>query len=340
LVAAAYSAAWWCAPPPLRISELDLNELSPLVLSSGGASLVWRRIRESEIGSSPAAVALHQAYRINMLWARRHELQVQDVFGVLRAAGVEPLLGKGWAIARLYPETGLRPYGDIDICFPPEQRGRAEAALVNPGVTVFPVDLHDQFEELNDRPLDLVHARSSLVPLGNTEVRVVGPEDQLRLACVHFLRHGAWRPLWLCDVGVLLENLPASFDWDYFVSGDSRRTEWALCVVGLAHCLLGARVGNIPTYPQSQQPPPWLTDAVLRQWGIGCSEDHRLMTSFLRRPGDIPAAALRRWPNPIEASVRWRAPFDERPRLPYQLAEYAVRIVHFAGRLARSAIRQ
>jgi len=29
--------------------------------------------------------------------------------------GVEPILGKGWAIARLYPERGMRPYGDIDL---------------------------------------------------------------------------------------------------------------------------------------------------------------------------------------------------------------------------------
>ena len=45
-------------------------------------------------------------------------------------------------------------------------------------------------------------------------------EDQLRQLCLHLLRHGACRPLWLCDVAVMLESLPGDFDWDRCLGGD------------------------------------------------------------------------------------------------------------------------
>src|SRR5205807_1179327 len=81
------------------------------------------------------------------------------------------------------------------------------------------VDLHEGMPDLPDRSWDEVYRRSRLVRLRNSDVRILGAEDHLRLTCFHLLRHGAWCPLWLCDVVVILESLPPGFDWDYCKHG-------------------------------------------------------------------------------------------------------------------------
>ncbi len=51
--------------------------------------------------------------------------------------------------------------------------------------------------------------RSQLVNLDGVDVRVPGLEDHLGILCLHLLHHGAFRPLWLCDIAAALETRPA-----------------------------------------------------------------------------------------------------------------------------------
>jgi hypothetical protein len=51
---------------------------------------------------------------------------------MLAAAGLDPLLIKGRVAAALYPERGLRPYGDIDLCFDSAQYQTARTVLNTP----------------------------------------------------------------------------------------------------------------------------------------------------------------------------------------------------------------
>ena len=44
-----------------------------------------------------------------------HEVRLREVVTILHEAGIEVLVSKGWSIARLYPQAGLRPYGDLDL---------------------------------------------------------------------------------------------------------------------------------------------------------------------------------------------------------------------------------
>ena len=140
------------------------------------------------------------------------ERSLQQAISLLRQAGVEPVLVKGWAIARLYPEPGLRPYCDIDLCVLPEQYAAAKAALQSHTAQGCDVDLHAGFGKFCERQTAAILERSQLVRLGEVEVRVLAAEDHLRFLCLHLLRHGAVRPLWLCDIAVLLENRPAQFN--------------------------------------------------------------------------------------------------------------------------------
>lgn len=338
LVAAALAGAWRPSPPPLDLSPAALAEVTPLLLGTGGGGLAWWRVRSSDLRTSPPASQLEQAYRLHTLQAAVHERQLMRAITILRSAGVEPLLAKGWAVARLYPEPGLRPYGDIDLCVRPEQHAAAVAALRSAAGQGGPVDLHQGFRLL-DRSWDGLCDRSQLVRLGEVDIRILGPEDHLRLLCVHMLSHGVERPLWLCDVGAALASRPADFDWDRCLAGSKRRSDWVACALGLAHQLLGARLDGTPVAWRANHLPSWLVPTVLRQWGLGYRHREPIV-AYLRHPARVPGALLLCWPDPILATVEVGGPFNELPRLPFQLAQCLSRTIQIAAQLAGSLRRQ
>ena len=219
----------------------------------------------------------------------REERRIVRAITLLRSAGVEPLLVKGWAIARLYPECGLRPYGDIDLCVRPEQHASAVAALAAPTTDKVAVDFHKGLPQLHRPSLDDVYERSQLVPLGDVDVRILGPEDHLRYMCIHMLQHGAHRALWLCDIAVALESLLEDFDWEYLLRGDRRPADWVASTVSLAHQLLEASLNGIPVAERTRHLPRWLLPSVLKQWSM---EEHYYGPRVDRvlRPAPGPAA--------------------------------------------------
>jgi len=164
-------------------------------------------------------------------------------------------------------------------------------------------------------------------------VRVFGPEDHLRLMALHLLRHGAWRPVWFCDLALMLETLPPDFDWACFMSGDGARTDAAVCAVRLAHELIGASLEGVPAAVRERTLPRRLVPAVLRQWGEARFEPHGTRTPMaveLRRPRGLLRALRARWPNAVEATVGRRARFNGLPRLPFQIGECLARTLRFA----------
>ncbi|HEV7375045.1 MAG TPA: nucleotidyltransferase family protein, partial [Pyrinomonadaceae bacterium] len=109
LIAIMLGGAWRNPLPALKISTEELAEISPLLLGSGAGALGWWRICESDLKESATALELLQAYRFHTIHATLHHHRIKQAFSLFRAAGIEPILIKGWANARLYPETGLRP---------------------------------------------------------------------------------------------------------------------------------------------------------------------------------------------------------------------------------------
>jgi hypothetical protein len=209
---------------------------------------------------------------------------------------------------------------------PPHQRDRAAKALSGPEGQRCRVDLHADFP-LIGRSYEELRERSRLERLAGIDVRILGPEDHLALLCVHMLGHGAWRPVWLCDIAAAVESLPADFDWSHCLS--PRRAEWVGCAVGLARELLGAGVSDRLAAPL----PRWLPAAVLGQWG---REEHYMYTPSMafafRHPHLIPGALRLRWPNALQATVELGGRFNDAPRLPFQLAGCVWRIAAFARR--------
>ncbi len=304
----------------------------PMLLASGAGALAWWRLRGTDGVGTPAAAELIDAYRFHALEASLVARDISRAVAALQSAGLEPVLLKGWAAARLYPEPGLRPYSDLDLYVRPDWSLRATAVLRDLGRTRLPVDLHVKIVDMPDRSPDALYAHSQLFRLNGNEmqVRVLGVEDYLRFACLHLLRHGGRRPLWLCDVGTSLEGLPGEFDVSYFLSGEPRRSEWVLAVLALAHDVLGARLDRLP---QLRAPGvPWLERTVLREWGGRYLPHSSLrMATSLRHLTSLVTGLRERWPSPVEATY-W---LDGSPTplwpLSFQLRVYILRALSFAA---------
>jgi hypothetical protein len=332
LVAEVLSGSWRSSGiPTLRMTEVELDAVTPLLYDSGTAALGWHRLKETPLRTSASAEVLHQAYRLQSLQSEIHEQKIEKVFRLFRQAGIEGVLAKGWATAGMYSERALRPYGDIDICVRPEHYKMAEDVLNDPEANDCWVDLHKHFSEIDDRTIDQLFARSRSVSLGEEQIRMLGSEDQLALSCIHLLKHGAWRPLWLCDVGVAIESLSATFDWDLCLGSSQTRANWITCAIGLAKRLLRVNTDGLPARLNTEVP-SWLIENVLRQWHRPFAifqppMSHPIpMTDLLRHPSGLLEGLRQRWPNPIIATISVNGEFNNLPRLPYQMANCLSRI--------------
>jgi hypothetical protein len=196
------------------------------------------------------------------------------------------------------------------------------------------VDLdHDQMRRFENRIFAEFYASCETVRLGSVPVRILRREDQIRVLCLHFLKHGGWRPIWLCDIAVLLESHNETFDWERCLGDDSQHARWIGCTIALAHDLLDARVpdGAPPGFASS--PPRWFTQTILREWGNpqapSAAALGRLLPSVWQRPWKIEAIVKGRWRNPIQATVDCNGAFNALLPWPYQAMDVFSRAIRF-----------
>lgn len=131
------------------LTESELTEITPLLCRTGAGALAWRQLRDTPLADTPAGRELHQVYRRQRLSALIREREIVAVISLLRAAGIEPVLVKGWSIARRYPDRALRPYGDIDLCVSPAQFAKAKRVVAGFANIEGPfVDLHSGFANI------------------------------------------------------------------------------------------------------------------------------------------------------------------------------------------------
>jgi hypothetical protein len=332
--------AWRAEPPPLSQNEAQARAVVPLALKGGCAGLAYWRLRKFPAFTALAQELLRAAYVENGIRAASSVYQLQGLADALRDAGIEPLLFKGWAIARHYPELALRPMGDVDLFVAPAQLERARGIVAQKQTDAFRVDLHTEPEDalhatrVTGRTLDDLYARSERVTLGSTHVRVLSPEDHLHLLSMHFLRHGGWRPLWLCDIAVALETRARDFDWARAL-GEGKTADWVTCVLGAAHQLLDARIEDTPCVERAQQLPRWFVATILAEWSDpdpACHYPPDPIRRVWKQPRKLTRALRARWFNPIEASVMLNAPFDETPRVWYQARYWLKQFADFVTR--------
>lgn len=337
LVADLLTGAWRSVPSPLPSFPPVLDRLAPILVRQSSGGLAWNRLRSSSLGNHPDAAVLRDAYRFATLQGRLREKQLIEVTSHLRGRGIEPLLVKGWSLGRLYPEPGLRPYGDLDLLVRPSQFQEARRAITGAGAPRAPVELHTSFPMLADRDAAGLFHRSRQVDLDGTRIRILGAEDQLRLVALHGMSHGLCRPLWLCDLAVALERLPNGFDWSLATEGDPWLSEGVRCGLGLAKDLLKVNLAGaaVPDAWRARPLPSWLVPAALRAFG---AESHYMdmddPAELLHSPLALVRVARLRWANSIEVTYRRRAPWGRHPRLPYRILDYLSRGGGFLRRLS------
>jgi hypothetical protein len=270
---------------------------------------------------------------MHALHAKENEQRIIEAGQILHSGRIEALLIKGWDAARLYPKTGLRPYGDIDLVVRPADAERAEELLAGTAAGERTDLVHDvETDGCSLEELFGAAQPAEVAATAETESRMLVPssEDRLRILSLHTLKHGAWRPLWLCDIAAGAEGAGSDFDWERCLSPDERIRDWVVTALALAGRLLGADLAGTPS--AGRDVPAWLTRAVLEQWNAPFPERHGVLLepmSRVRNPGRVPRALRRRWADPVTATISRGKRFDEAPRLPLQLADAFGRTVRF-----------
>jgi hypothetical protein len=310
-VARLLAGAWRESPPPAELPAEDVERLTPHLLATGAAGLAWWRIR--------CEGPLADARRLHVLSARQQEARLRAALEACEAAGIEPILIKGWDVARRYPAAGLRPYGDVDLVVRAADL-RAASALFPPGGPAL-VDLHHKHVRASRIAVDDLFAASRTIE----GVRVLSPEHDLHLLAVHFLSSGGWRPLSLCDVALATETRPRDFDWDRALGVDVRRRSWTLTALGLARDLLGADVDGTPA--AGHPVPGWVTAHVTEAFARLPVDN--LAVAALRptlNPRALAGAAAERWPpDPLRVNVLRGGRIIARPPRGLQVYDLAAR---------------
>lgn len=333
-IARVLAGSWRIDPPAVDFTESDLIGAEKQLMASGAPALAWWRIRnDMHLAGTDVGQRLREAYRLHALHARLHEGNIEVVISALSSAGVDALLLKGWDAASMYPERALRPFGDIDLWVRPEDRMRAEAELSRHPEGAY-VDIGNT-EELKGVPLEDAFGRSRLVRCGAVQVRVLSEEDRLRTLALHLLKHGGWRPTWLCDIAAATESRSAGFDWDVCLRGDPPVRDWVGVSIALAGRLLGARAGGTPG--EGRPVPRWLLRAILDEWDHASPASRGVLLDPLPSPlhREFVGGLKKRWPNPVVATYRAGASFGGAPRLPLQAADILRRLSHKTREFAR-----
>jgi Uncharacterised nucleotidyltransferase len=319
---------------PVELPEVDLVRWVKRLIDGGVASLAWARLRATPASGLSELAPLRAAWQHHALTAARQERDLPHLLAHFNASGIEPILFKGWTLARLYPHRALRPFGDFDLLVRVEEAERARDVLRTLGPDLqarADVDTAATLARyLPDRSEAELFGRARAETVGGARFRTLAPEDHLRLVTIHQLHHGGWRSLWLCDVAVLLESLPPEFSWPVCLAGDAHLSEGVLASVAMAEELIGARLP--PGAPRASAP-GWLRRAVFHGWVHGYESMPPSLYELRKLGWSGALKAIRaRWPDPVSATVHLRAPFRSVPRFVVQTAECLRRAADFVRR--------
>lgn len=265
-----------------------------------------------------------------------HEAKICEAFALFRKNGIEPILIKGWSVARLYPESHLRAYTDIDLGVSYAEFDKARGLLDDEDAKKLNIDLHNEFRHLDTVDWSSLFRDSQTIPLNGADIRILSEEDHLRLLCVHWLTDSGADKERLYDIHYAVKNRPAGFDWAKCLdrAGPTRR-RWVTSVIGLAHKYTGLSLDELPFSAEARNIPPWLIKSLEREWKLAVPlkglydslHDWRFFIKQLRKR--IP-------PNAVHSTIDCEGEFDDRPRAPYQLRSFLKRALPAIGRIFKT----
>ncbi len=264
-------------------------------------------------------------WRWHLIQNKYQEYRIIKAFELFRKHNIEPILIKGWAAARNYPAKEERVFFDTDLCVSPDDYPAAVKMLAGENLQNLSIDLHRGLRHLDTLEWNDLFKNTVFVTVQQTEIRLLRPEDHLRILCVHWLNDGAANKQRLWDIYYAVENRPPDFDWDRCLgSVDEKRRKWITCAVGLAQLYLGLDLTDTPVVAASESIPKWVIKTVEKEWA---DEIHlkRLQDCLSDRKELFRQLKKRFPPNPIQATVETDGKFDNKPRIFYQIGNIFMR---------------
>lgn len=268
---------------------------------------------------------LDDSAKFGILRHKVAERELAAIWRVFREAGLHPILIKGWAAARYYPEPWTRSLGDFDLAFAADEYAAAET--VRADNQLGRTDLHRELRHLDSERWERLFGRSVEVECEGEMIRVLCPEDHLRVLCVHWLNDGGAYRDRLRDIGFLLTRHRGAFDWDLCMAPlTATRRRWIEVAVALADRYLDdADLSFVPFAATFGTVPDWVIRALEREWASG----RRLVPLHfvLNNPRELLLQLGKRLPpNPIQSTIELEADINERPRAAIQAANLLRRI--------------
>ncbi|MEO6052098.1 MAG: nucleotidyltransferase family protein [Pyrinomonadaceae bacterium] len=275
---------------------------------------------------SSEAKDLKDVVRWNLLQRKTQEQRALQAFALFRKQGIEPILIKGLAAARYYPETQSRFSLDMDLAVAASDYYKATLVAEDPSANGLAIDLHRELRHLDSVEWNDLFKNSQLLEFDGGNIRVLRPEDHLRVLAVHWLNDGGSYKERLWDVYYMVKNRSSDFDWDRFLNSVSlRRRRWLICTIGLASCYLGLDLEETPIKDEARNIPSWLTHTVEREW----KSDMPLLplhANLHNRTILLGQIGKRMWPNPITATIMMEGSFDAKIQGFYRIGNILQRI--------------
>lgn len=265
-------------------------------------------------------------FRWYLLAKKRSEGLIVNAFREYRKHGIEPVLIKGWAAARNYPPHRPRFFGDVDLAVSEADFPEAQELIEQENSPIQGVDLHRELRTLDTAGWEYLFGNSQLVELDGEMIRILSPEDHLRVMTVHWLTNGGESLERLWDIAYAVENRPADFDWEKCLNVVStERRGWVIATIGLAHRYLDIEIADLPFKDEAARLPSWLIRSVEKSWKSGVLQSP--LHTKLRDPRALFVQIRKRVPpNPIQATVDCDGPFDDGPRFRYQVKDVFKRL--------------
>ena len=276
--------------------------------------------------------AIDDEARWNLLQNKAQEVRVVEAFELFRKNGIEPVLIKGYAAARNYPDSETRLSLDVDFAVADSDFEKARTIETPEGLGV---DVHRELRHLDTLPWDDLFRNSQMIELNGCSVRVLRAEDHLRVLCVHWLTDGGSDKTRLWDIYYAIAHRPPDFDWGRFLDVVTpRRRRWLVATIGLARRYLGLDLAGTPIETEARDLPKWLIRTVEREWAL--ERERPMETAVFDRAMFVNQLARRLRPNPIRAAVEAEGDFDAKTRVFYQIGNFVSRIRPTLRRIVRT----
>ncbi|MDQ4121824.1 MAG: nucleotidyltransferase family protein [Acidobacteriota bacterium] len=255
--------------------------------------------------------------------------RIRRAFVFFRQNEIEPILIKGWAIARFYPNPTERFSADVDLAVNPDVYPKALELTDRYLRGKLTVDLHCGLGQFDQIPFEDLFENSQFIEINDIKARVLRHEDHLRLLAVHWLRDGGIFKQRLWDLHYGVKNRPTDFDWNRFLGvADEKRRKWIIAAIALAHRHTNLNVEDTPIAEEIKNPsliPKWMSKTLEKEWNDPVQ--FIPLDAVMHDRKEFWRQLKKRFPpNPLVASFYTNAPLNDFPRLPYQIINMLQRL--------------